>query len=94
MENETMALMMAWRIWVDGLRVLQRRLRRRNRTPSSGLQISVSGDNNNVTVVQPGTGQHPHARISEWLAPSGSRRARQAGASAPSIGVGSERSTK
>ena len=43
--------------WGQGLMALLRKLRPQRRAPLSGVQINVSGDNNDVKVVLPGTVQ-------------------------------------
>ena len=45
--------------WSQGLMALLRKLRPQGRAPSSGVQINVSGDHNDVKVVLPGTVQQP-----------------------------------
>ena len=50
-------LVMALGNWVSEVWVLLRKLLPRIRTPSSSLQITVSGDNNDVHIVLPETGQ-------------------------------------
>ncbi len=40
---------------------LLRKLRPQGRAPLSGVQINVSGDNNDVKVVLPGTVQQPES---------------------------------
>ena len=50
-------LAMVWENLVDGLMVVLKKLRLRNRTSPSSLQINVSGDHNAINVVLPGTGR-------------------------------------
>ena len=50
--------------WVEVLMALLRKLLPRTRTPSSGVQINVSGDNNDVNVVLPGTDRQSEGTMS------------------------------
>lgn len=47
--------------WGQGFMALLRKLRPQGRAPLSGVQINVSGDNNDVKVVLPGTVQQPES---------------------------------
>ena len=49
--------MMAFGSWVDGLTTLWGKLRRQDGAPASSVQVNVSGNNNDVKVVLPGTGR-------------------------------------
>ena len=50
-------LAVVWETLVHGLMAVLKKLRNRNRTTPSSLQINVSGDHNAINVVLPGTGR-------------------------------------